>query len=99
MTEPLYVGSVARIEADVYNNMVDPRVLATPTTLALTVTAVLTGVVSTYTLAGGTVILVSTGVYYALHPCASVGPHTVKWISTGANAAAGPGSFTVEPDA
>lgn len=97
MSEPLYIGSIARCEADVYNNMVDPRVLADPTTLALTVTS-LTGVVSTYTLAGGTVIKVSTGVYYALHTCASAGLHTYKWISTGANAAAQPGSFLVLED-
>lgn len=98
MSEPLYIGSPARIEGDVYDNMVDPRVLADPTTLALTVTS-LTGVVNTYTLAGGTVIKISTGLYYAIHACVSAGIHTYKWVSTGANAAAKPGSFTVLPDA
>lgn len=98
MTEPLYIGSVARVEGDVYNNMVDPRELADPTTLTLTVTS-LAGVVNTYTLAGGTVVRISTGLYYALHSCISAGLHTYKWVSTGANAAANPGSFTVLPDA
>lgn len=94
MAEPLYVGSVARIEADVYDNMEDPRVLADPTTLVLTVTS-LTGVVTTYSLADGDVIKVSTGIYYALHPCTEAGRTRYGWISTGANAAAGPGIFTV----
>lgn len=97
MSELLYIGGVARIEADVYDNMEEPRALADPTTLALTVTS-LTGVVNTYTLAGGTVIKISTGLYYALHSCISSGIHTYKWISTGANAAAKPGTFEVEVD-
>ena len=97
MSELLYIGGVARVEGDVYNNMEDPRVLADPTTLALTVTSI-TGVVSTYTLAGGTVIKISTGKYYALHPCTQSDRHTYKWISTGANAAAKPGTFEVEVD-
>lgn len=99
MSEPLYIGSVARCEADVYDNMVDPRALADPTTLTLTVTAVLTGTVSTYTLAGGTVVRVSEGVYYALHTCVSSGVHRLKWVSTGSNAAATVDTFTVLPDA
>ena len=97
MSEPLYVGSVARIEADVYDNMEEPRVLADPTTFVLTVTS-LTGVVNTYSLAGGTVIKISTGKYYALHTCASAGRHKRRWVSTGANAAALPGTFEVLED-
>lgn len=94
MAEPLYVGSVARIEADVYDNMTEPRVLADPSTLVLTVTS-LTGVVTTYSLADDTVIKVSTGIYYALHLCTEPGRTRYGWVSTGANAAAGPGIFPV----
>lgn len=92
MAKTFDIGDEVRIR----NTFSQDDVAIDPTTVALTVKYP-DATTSSYTYAGSTITRESTGVYSVLVTPTMVGPHWVRWSSTGTGQAAEEGWFEVRP--